>query len=174
QKLDTSTNPPPSIPTTAPAVPVYLTLPRDVLASPLAGFSFDSPARRVAAAPPGPDKGAIEEAARLLAAAENPLVITASAGRDPAAVEALADFARRFAIPVIQHRPRHLCLPADHPCHLGYDAGPYLDDADAIIVLECDVPWIPSLEAPRPECRVIHLGADPLFSRHPIRGFPCD
>jgi len=46
--------------------------------------------------------------------------------------------------------------------------------ADAIIVLECDVPWIPSLEAPRPECRVIHLGVDPLFSRYPIRGFPCD
>jgi len=72
-----------------------------------------------------------------------PLVVTASAGRDPAAVEALADFAERFAIPVVEHRPRHMCLPADHPCHLGYDAGPYLDSADAILVLECDVPWIP-------------------------------
>ena len=51
---------------------------------------------------------------------------------------------------------------------------PYLDDADAILVLECDVPWIPSRKAPRPECKVIHLGVDPLFSRYPIRGFPCD
>src|SRR5262249_57198115 len=66
------------------------------------------------------------------------------------------------------------CLPADHPCHLGYDAGPYLDEADAILVLECDVPWIPSLKAPRPACKVIHIGVDPLFSRYPIRGFPCD
>jgi acetolactate synthase-1/2/3 large subunit len=163
-----------SIATTSPGGPVYLSLPREVLAAPLPGFSYDSPARRVAAAPPGPDKGAIEEAARILGAAENPLIITASAGRDPAAVEALADFARRFAIPVVQHRPRHLCLAADHPCHLGYDAGPYLDGADAILVLECDVPWIPSLEAPRPECKVVHLGVDPLFSRYPIRGFPCD
>ncbi len=110
----------------------------------------------------------------ILAAAENPLIVTASAGRDPAAVEALADFAQRFAIPVVQHRPRYLCLPADHPCHLGYDAGPYLDGADAIVVLECDVPWVPSLKAPRPECKVIHIGVDPLFSRYPIRGFPCD
>ncbi len=74
----------------------------------------------------------------------------------------------------MQHRPRHVSLPADHPCHLGYDATPYLDDADAILVLECDVPWVPSLKAPRPECRIVHLGIDPLFQRYPIRGFPCD
>jgi len=163
-----------SVATTQPGGPVYLSLPREVLAEPLPGFSYDSPSRRVAAAPPGPDKGAIEEAARILAAAENPLVVAASAGRDPAAVEALAGFTQRYAIPVVQHRPRHLCLPADHPCHLGYDAAPFLDEADAILVLECDVPWIPSLKAPRPECKVIHLGVDPLFSRYPIRGFPCD
>jgi len=163
-----------SVATTQPGGPVYLSLPREVLAEPLPGLSFDSPTRRGAASPPGVDKAAIDEAARIFAAAENPLIVTASAGRDPAAVEALADFAQRFAIPVVQHRPRHLCLPADHPCHLGYDAGPFLDSADAILVLECDVPWVPSLKAPQPECKVIHLGVDPLFSRYPIRGFPCD
>jgi acetolactate synthase I/II/III large subunit len=41
-------------------------------------------------------------------------------------------------------------------------------------VLECDVPWVPSLKAPPPQCRVVHLGVDPLFERYPIRGFPCD
>jgi acetolactate synthase-1/2/3 large subunit len=163
-----------AVATSQPQGPVYLSLPREVLATPLPGFCYDSPTRRVAAAPPSPDKGAIDEAARILAAAENPLIVTASAGRDPASVATLADFADRFAIPVVQHRPRHLCLPADHPCHLGYDAGPRLDDADAILVLECDVPWIPSLKASRPECKVVHLGVDPLFSRYPIRGFPCD
>jgi acetolactate synthase I/II/III large subunit len=174
QQLETVIDRALSVATSQPRGPVYLSLPREVLAAPLPGFSYDSPARRVAAAAPGPDKGAIEEAARILAEAENPLIVTASAGRDPAAVAALAHFAERFAIPVVQHRPRHLCLPADHPCHLGYDAAPWLDDADAILVLECDVPWIPSLKAPRPECKVIHVGVDPLFSRYPIRGFPCD
>ncbi len=163
-----------SLAASAPQGPVYLSLPREVLAAPLPGFAYDVPTRRVAASPPGPDRGAIDQAARMLAAAENPLIVTASAGRDPAAVAALSDLARRFAIPVVQHRPRHLSLPADHPCHLGYDATPYLADADAILVLECDVPWVPSLEAPRPHCRIVHLGVDPLFSRYPIRGFPCD
>jgi acetolactate synthase I/II/III large subunit len=160
--------------TSEPKGPIYLSLPREVLAAPLPGFAYDVPGRRVGASPPGPDKGAIEEAARILAAAENPLIITASAGRDPAAVALLGDLAERFAIPVVQHRPRHLSLAADHPCHLGYDATPYLDDADAILVLECDVPWVPSLKAPRPQCKIVHLGVDPLFQRYPIRGFPCD
>ncbi|HVC51356.1 MAG TPA: thiamine pyrophosphate-requiring protein [Stellaceae bacterium] len=159
---------------TQPRGPVYLTLPREVLAEKLPGLTYDSPARRVAASPPGPDFDAIEAAGALLAAAENPLIITASAGRDPEAVKALADFALRFAVPVVEYRHRHVNLPADHPCHLGYDPGELLDTADAIVVLECDVPWIPSLKAPRPECRVIHVGVDPLFSRYPIRGFPAD
>ena len=174
QQLETVIDRALAVATTPPGGPVYLSLPREVLAAPLPGFSYDAPARRVAAAPAAADKGAIEDAARILAAAENPLIITASAGRDPAAVEALADLAQRFAIPVVQHRPRHLCLPAEHPCHLGYDAAPFLDSAAAILVLECDVPWIPSLDTPQRECKVIHIGVDPLFSRYPIRGFPCD
>src|SRR6516225_9523095 len=101
-----------SVATTQPGGPVYLSLPREVLAEPLPGLSFDSPTRRGAASPPGVDKTAIDEAARIFAAADNPLIVSASAGRDPAAVLALADFAQRFAIPVVQHRPRHLCLPA--------------------------------------------------------------
>jgi acetolactate synthase I/II/III large subunit len=111
QQLETVIDRAVSVATTPPAGPVYLSLPREVLAAPLTEFSYDSPARRVAAAPPAADEGAIEEAARVLAAAENPLIVTASAGRDPAAVGALAEFAQRFAIPVVQHRPRHP-LPA--------------------------------------------------------------
>ncbi|MBV9199880.1 MAG: thiamine pyrophosphate-requiring protein [Alphaproteobacteria bacterium] len=174
QQLETVIDRALAIATTSPSGPVYLSLPREVLAAPLSGFSCDAPSRRLAAAPAGPDKDGIRDAARILAAADNPLVITASAGRDLAAVGALADFAQRFAIPVVQHRPRHLCLPSEHPSHLGYDAAPFLNSADAILVLECDVPWIPSLAAPPRHCKVIHLGVDPLFSRYPIRGFPCD
>jgi acetolactate synthase-1/2/3 large subunit len=110
----------------------------------------------------------------MLAEAENPLIITANAGRDPKAIPTLGFFAQDFAIPVIEYRQRHLSLPADHPCHLGYDPTPFLDDADVIFVIDCDVPWIPSRKAPKPECKVIHIGLDPLFSRYPIRGFPCD
>jgi len=157
-----------------PSGPVYLSLPREILAAPLPDFAYQAPTRLAPASAAVPDEAALDQAARLLAAARHPLLITAGAGRDPAAVPALADFAERFAIPVVEHRHRHLCLPADHPCHLGYEPTPYLDEADAIVVLECDVPWLPSRKAPGPDCKIVHIGVDPLFARYPIRGFPCD
>jgi acetolactate synthase I/II/III large subunit len=163
-----------SIATSPPEGPVYLSLPREVLAEKLPGFSYDSPSRHAAASVPAPDEGAIEAAARLLAGAENPLIITADAGRDLAAVPALAEFAERLAIPVVEHRQRYLSLSAENPCHLGYNPAALVESADAILVVDCDVPWIPSRKAPRPECRIVQIGVDPLFSRYPIRGFAAD
>jgi acetolactate synthase-1/2/3 large subunit len=163
-----------SLATSAPEGPVYLSLPREVLGEKIAGFSYDSPSRRMAAASPGADEAAIEEAAAILSKAKRPVIITASAGRDPGAVAALGDFAKSFAIPVVEHRQRHLSLSAAHPCHLGYDPTPFVKEADAILVLEMDVPWVPLRVSPPADCRVVHLGVDPLYSRYPIRGFPCD
>src|SRR5262249_49171216 len=99
---------------------------------------------------------------------------TANAGRDAAAFKALTQFSERFAIPVVQHRPRYLSLPSSHPMNLGYDPARLVQKADAILVLESDVPWIPSRGARRQDCKVIQCGLDPLFARYPIRGFPCD
>ncbi|HEU0216077.1 MAG TPA: thiamine pyrophosphate-requiring protein [Stellaceae bacterium] len=163
-----------SLAKSAPEGPVYLSLPREVLGESLSGFSYDSPSRRVAAVTPSADEAALEEAAVILSCARRPVIITASAGRDTAAVAALGDFAQRFAIPVVEHRQRHLSLSAAHPCHLGYDPAPFVKEADAILVLEMDVPWIPARVSPPANCRVIHLGVDPLCARYPIRGFPCD
>src|SRR5947208_4736708 len=116
-----------TIATSPPEGPVYLSLPREVLAEQLPGFSYDSPSRHAAASLPAPDAAAIGAAARLLAAAQHPLIITADAGRDRAAVPVLAEFAERFAIPVVEHRQRHLNLSAEHPCHLGYNPAAMLD-----------------------------------------------
>jgi acetolactate synthase-1/2/3 large subunit len=163
-----------SLATSAPQGPVYLSLPREVLAESLSGFSYDSPSRRAAVSSPGADDSALSEAAEILGNAKRPVIITGSAGRDLEAVAALAAFAERFAIPVVEHRQRHLSLSAEHPCHLGYDPNPFVKEADAILVLEMDVPWVPGRVSPPAECRVIHLGIDPLCARYPIRGFPCD
>lgn len=157
-----------------PAGPVYLTLPREILAAPIENFSYTSPSRHRNAAPPYPDTHAIDEAADMLAKAENPLIITSSYGKVESDVAKLAELAARFAIPVTQRKPRYMCLPTDHDMHLGYNPDAYLDKADVIVVLECDVPWIPNKKAPRNDCKIIHIGADPLFNAYPLRGFPCD
>ena len=155
-----------------PRGPVYLTLPREVLAAPVRTDANNSPQPTLR--PTMADPTALAEAAEILARAERPLIITASLGHNHAAVGALAELAERFAFPVVSHVPKSLCLPTDHPMHLGFSPTRFVPDADAILVLECDVPWIPNEVAPRPDAKVIHMGIDPLFARYGIRNFPGD
>ncbi|HTI85595.1 MAG TPA: thiamine pyrophosphate-requiring protein [Alphaproteobacteria bacterium] len=157
-----------------PRGPVYLTLPREVLAGDAAGLTISRPARYTAASAPYPDPAAVAKAAAILAKAENPLIITSSFGVRPEEVAVLAHLCETFAIPVSQRKPRYVCLPSDHSMHLGYNPDPMLDAADAIIVLDCDVPWIPGKKSPKADCPVIHIGSDPLLSSYPLRGFPID
>jgi acetolactate synthase-1/2/3 large subunit len=163
-----------NIATAEPKGPVYLTLPREVLAASAKGLSFESPSRHRTPSPPFPDLRAIDEAAEIIAKAQNPLIITSSAGRDEADVAKLAALAEAFAIPVSQRKPRYVALPTDHPMHLGFEPDSMLASADCIIVIECDVPWIPGKRAPNPDAKIIHLGVDPLFSNYPMRSFNCD
>jgi acetolactate synthase-1/2/3 large subunit len=156
-----------------PRGPVYLSLPREVLAETREAVEVPTGPRLRAAAPPAPDPQAIADAAELVRRAERPLIIAANAGRDPGAFATLADFAARFAIPVVQHKPRYLALPSSHPMNLGYDPMRLIGEADLIVVLESDAPWLPARAVPPPSCKVIQCGYDPLFSHIPIRGFPC-
>jgi acetolactate synthase-1/2/3 large subunit len=157
-----------------PKGPIYLTLPREVLAAPLSNFIYTSPSRHATPSVPYPDPAAIDRAADMIARAERPVIVTANAGRDEDDVAKLAALADCFAIPVTQRKPRYMALPTDHPMHLGYEPDPVLANADLIIVAECDVPWIPGKKAPPRDAKVIHIGVDPIFSSYPIRGFTCD
>lgn len=157
-----------------PKGPVYLSLPREVLAEPRREFTFDAPSRLQPAGPPRPDPAALREAARWLAEAEQPLVIAGQIGLWPTAVERLAELAERFAFPVVTQFPAYLNLPDDHPMHQGYLSTPLVGQADAILALESDVPWFPNQAAPKEGARVIQAGLDPLFGRYPIRGFAAD
>ena len=163
-----------SIAMSEPRGPVYVSLPREVLAAGAGAFTFDSPRLRQPAAAAAPDAAATRRAAQWIAAAHHPLVVTSSFGRNADDVPALARLAERFALPVAGHQTRYTFLPTSHPMHMGFDPEPLLGGADLIVVLDSDVPWIPKLHVVNPEARVIHIGADPLFSRYPMRGFRAD
>ena len=160
---------------TEPKGPVYLTLPREVLAEPHTEFNLADERPSVAAAPLHPDPAKIEAVATLLAQAEQPLIITRSLGSNPHAFSALVALADSFALPVIEHPlPQYANFPNDHPLHLGFDPGRPIESADLILVIESDVPWYPSVHRPNPKARIVHIGIDPLYSRYPIWGFPAD
>jgi acetolactate synthase I/II/III large subunit len=162
-----------SIAMSSPRGPVYATLPRDTLAAPVRHAAVSAQPASFPATPP-PEPAGIAMAAEWLAAALRPLIITSAAGRTRAGFEALSALAERFAIPVVSFTPRFVNLPADHPMHQGYEPGPLLAEADCVLVVDTDAPWIPHLEGPPPGCKVIQLGPDPLFARYPMRNFPTD
>lgn len=164
-----------SIATSAPAGPVYLTLPREVLASTMDQFSYAPGAGRQAV--PGPvaaHAAVVTEVADLLATARNPLLITSCVGRDPAAMQALAELSQTFALPVVTYNPRFVELPSDHPMHMGQEPAELLTQADVVLVVEATVPWLPGQCKPRPDAKIVHLGEDPLYGELPIRTYPCD
>jgi len=153
---------------TSPRGPVYLVLPREPLSANVADGAAATP--RALAAAPHPDPAAIATLAKWIAAAERPLIVTGNAGAD--AVAPLARIAERCAVPVVTYNPRTIGVPSSHAMHFGTDPGPLLADADLVIVVESDVPWIPSLQQPPAGCRVAHIGEDPAFLRYPMRSFP--
>ena len=163
--------------TAAPRGPVYLMLPRDLMAQPLARFALDAP-RRHTESRRYPDPARIAAAAAILKAAKRPLIITSEAGRDPAARAALVALAEGAAIPVLEAAPVYANFPPEHPCHAGYVFGsqtyPGVAQADAILVVDCDAPWFASRVQPKTGAKVIQLALDPFFSRYPMRNYPCD
>lgn len=159
---------------TEPRGPVYLTLPREVLAASQTELTMTSPPRRHLGGRLHPDPRLLEEAAALLAAAERPLLITGTSGRNPETVGHLVALADTLAIPVVEFNRRYLCFPTTHPLHLGFAPDPFLETADVVLVVDSDVPWFPSVRNPPADGKVIHLGLDPFYSHYPIRSFPCD
>ena len=155
-----------------PPGPVYLSLPREVLSQDSPALTAHSTQHASQANTPHPAD--VARVAELLRQAQCPLFVTARSGRDTAAVGLLAEVVGPWAWPVVEFRPRHLCLPNTHPCHAGYETAPWLAHADLIVVLDCDVPWIPAQGEPAAHVPVVHVGSDPLFARYPTRGFRAD
>src|SRR5205823_13523616 len=128
----------------------------------------------VPASPPAADPAALDEAAKLLGAAQHPLLITANGGRTLDSSRAIEQLAQALAVPVVHYRPRYLALSTEHPMHCGWDPHALLKEADVVLVVDCDVPWIPKEGGPKPDAKVIHIGPDPPFARYPLRGFRTD
>ncbi|HXT88934.1 MAG TPA: thiamine pyrophosphate-requiring protein [Trebonia sp.] len=152
---------------TVPRGPVYLSLPREVLAR-------EAPAAvppRTMATPTdaAPAAAAVEQLADLLAGARFPVFVTASSGIEPGTAELLGQLCDEYAIGVLESRPRSYNVDPGHPLHLGYDLGAVAEHADVLIFLDMDVPWIAKAATPGADATVVQCGPDPHFSRYPVR-----
>jgi acetolactate synthase-1/2/3 large subunit len=102
------------------------------------------------------------------------MLLTSFLGRDPECFRLLAVLAEEFSIGVVQPFARDLNLSAAHPMNLGVQPQLVLDSADLVLVVDCEVPWVPDLCAPNPDAMLIHCSDDPFFQHYPLRGFSAD
>lgn len=158
--------------TTEPRGPVYLTLPREVLAAPVRS---PAPRRPVAAASaPHPEPNAVSRLAELITGARLPVIATSASGADERTVGLLEKLATEFAVGIADIRPRYYNVSGNHPLHLGYAIEPLFADADLLCFLDVDVPWTPTIGEPGPGTTVVQCGPDPHFTRYPVRSHGSD
>lgn len=160
-----------------PKGPVYLTASREVLEEEVPPVAANDPKLWRPLAP-----GAIEpSAAALIAgdliAARRPLVISSYLGRNPAAVAELVKLCDTLGIGAWTSIPTYLDFPADHPLYLGNQVNApvrnaALEEADVVLVLDSDVPWIPAVTKPSAAARIYHIDVDPLKQQMPLWYFP--
>ena len=149
-----------------PAGPVYLVGPREVMEEPLEPQRSD-PAQFGPVAPAALTAEVTREIATALARARHPLVVTSYLGRNPAAVPVLVDLAEMLAAGVLESAAFCVNFPGDHPLHCGYQfttraQNPVLAQADVILVVDSDVPWIHASSRPGPGAAIYAVDIDPL------------
>jgi acetolactate synthase-1/2/3 large subunit len=156
-----------------PQGPVYLTLPREVLALKMDSITIH-PNRKAKAEPLQPSAESVKRTAEILRGANNPLIITGRLGSDPTAVSAMVSFAEALVAPVVTPASPFVSMPNTHDFHLGVNSAPYIKDADVVVVVESDVPWYPLQGKPPENGKVIQIARDPNYGAIPIRSFPKD
>ncbi|MES2603974.1 MAG: thiamine pyrophosphate-binding protein, partial [Pseudomonadota bacterium] len=160
-----------------PKGPVYLCMPREVLGD-LTDKSVPAPRdRALGALVSTPSAAGIEQAAQWLAAAQYPLVISSSTGRDPQNVHRLGRIAEQYGLGVAmpgEPGARELNIPTTHPMFVGVHPADAIAQADVIVAIDCEVPYWPSKVSLKSGAKVIHIAPDPFFTRYPVRGFPVD
>lgn len=83
--------------------------------------------------------------------AKRPLVITGYVGRNLQAPTLLAELCDKLPISVVEMVGSDVCIRSDHPAYRGVTVTthPEVLEADVILILDCDVPWIPTLGQPK-------------------------
>lgn len=95
-----------------------------------------------------------------LLAAQSPLIITSFLGRNPHSVSGLVALSTLLAIPVFVTCPNSVNVPFSHPYYAGVSFlgrgthTEHLATADVILVIDCDLPWIPVNDRPSDNARV--------------------
>jgi acetolactate synthase-1/2/3 large subunit len=155
-----------------PKGPVYLMGPREVMEEAVDPVAID-PAAWTPIEPTSLPEAGLAGIAVALAGARFPLVVTSFVGRQPAAVVELVALCEALGVGVLESVPNYVNFPASHPLYLGNQwnlpvQNSALAEADVILVIDSDVPWIPTVSRPAENAVIFHIDIDPLKQQMPL------
>jgi len=151
---------------TEPKGPVYLCWDAAIQEDKLTGeIPMPNAARLMPPAPLQGDLRALEKAAEMLVAAENPIILTDCTGRNPESFANLVKLAELLGVPVLDFNHR-LNFPTNHPLNLtGSDV---IEKADLILSLDVRDLYGPlvkldkitrkTIYRTRKDCKIIDIG----------------
>jgi thiamine pyrophosphate-dependent acetolactate synthase large subunit-like protein len=125
---------------TPPTMPVLIVADGELQEHPIDDRGALRVPKRSAIAPPQGDSGAVAEAARLLVAADTPVLVADRATRTPAGMAALIELAETLQAPVVDQWGR-LNFPTRHPLNHSDNARALVAGADVILGLELTDFW---------------------------------
>lgn len=152
-----------------PAGPVYISVPKELSLMPVTDPDFPSADQLGIVEAPGPDPDSAIEIAEKLIGARQPVVVTSRSGRKTDSVAALVELCELLGLAVVESASKaYLCFPSTHPLYQDQEA---LDGADAVLVLDCEVPWVPGRNAPAKDAYIADVTFDPVKMRTPVYEF---
>ena len=125
---------------TPPMMPVLLVADSDLQERPVPPDTTLRIPKLTTAAPPQGDSGAVNEAAKLLVQAENPVIVVDRAARTPEALPLLVDLAESLQAPVLDLAGR-MNFPTLHPLNHSARGRELVSTADVILGLEVTDFW---------------------------------
>ncbi len=125
---------------TPPMMPILLVADSDLQERPVPANAALRIPKLTLAAPPQGDSAAVAEAARLLVAAENPVIIADRSARTASGVALLIELAEALQAPVIDQASR-MNFPTMHPFNHSARGRELISGADVILGLEVTDFW---------------------------------
>ena len=160
-----------------PKGPVYLMGAREVMEEEIPCPPKLDVAEWAPIAPSALAPDAIGQILEALSNAKRPLIVTSYVGRNCHAVAELVRFCERLGVGVLESVPSAMNFPHDHPLYQGNQwSQPWqnavLAEADVVLVLDSDVPWIPTVSRPAKDALIFHIDVDPLKEKMPLWYIP--
>lgn len=155
--------------TSDPAGPVYLYGTREAMEEEIDPYQLDQ-AQWHSVEPAALPETGVKTIAEALVEAKEPLLLVGYTGRNEDSVHAAAKLADLIpGLRVLDTGGSDMCFPANHPASLGlrYGVEEHISSADMILVVDCDIPWIPTQCKPSTK-KIYHIDVDPLKQQMPV------